>query len=182
MRPGATPIHFENETFMITIHLPRALRVPLYALFALIVGSAVQAHEKSVGDIDIVHPYATPSVPGARNGAAYVATLENTGKVPDRLLHVSTPVAASAEIHTMSMDAGVMRMREVDAIDIAPGAPIKMRPGMGYHFMLMDLKRPLKEGDSFPMTLQFEHAGLVDVKVVVQVPTAHAAETGGHMH
>jgi copper(I)-binding protein len=162
----------------------RALRASL-ALFAglvLLAGSPAGAHEKAAGDINIVHPYATPSVPGASNGAAYIATLENTGKTADRLLRASTPVAARAEIHTMSMDDGVMRMREIGEIAIVPGTPIKMRPGVGYHFMLMGLKQPLKTGDTFPMTLVFERAGAVEVKVVVQVPTAHAAETGAHTH
>ena len=169
---------------MITTLLRRAARtaLALSGCLALGLGGMAGAHEKTAGDIDIVHPYATPSVPGAPNGAAYIATLENTGKTPDRLLRVSTPVAARAEIHTMNMDDGVMRMREVDAIAIVPGTPIKMRPGMGYHFMLMDLRQPLKRGDTFPMTLVFERAGTVEVKVVVQVPTAHAAETGEHMH
>ena len=153
-----------------------------FAAAALWLAQGAAAHGASAGDIEIEHPYATPSVPGAKNGAAYIATLENTGKAPDRLLRVSTPVAARAEIHTMAMDDGVMRMREVDAIAVVPGAPVKMRPGMGFHFMLMDLKQPLKQGDSFPMSLVFEHAGEVDVKVVVQTPTAHAAETGEHKH
>ena len=81
----------------------------------------------------------------------------------------------------MSMDDGVMRMREVEAIAVAPGAPIKMRPGSGFHFMLMDLKQPLKDGESFPMTLEFERAGKVEVKVVVQVPKA-AESDAAHKH
>ena len=152
------------------------------ALFALVSIGIAHAHGGSAGDVSIGHPYATPSVPGARNGAAYIATLENSGKQPDRLLRASTPVAARTELHTMSMDAGVMRMREVDAIAIAPGAPIKMRPGQGFHFMLMDLKRPMKEGDTFPMTLEFERGGKVEVKVVVQVPKAQPADAAEHKH
>ena len=152
------------------------------ALFALAPIGIAHAHANSAGDVSIGHPYATPSVPGARNGAAYIATLENTGKQPDRLLRASTPVAARTELHTMSMDDGVMRMREVDALPLAPGAPIKMRPGQGFHFMLMDLKRPLKEGDTFPMTLEFERGGKVEVKVVVQVPKAQPADAAEHKH
>ena len=152
------------------------------ALFALVSIGIAHAHGSSAGDVSIGHPYATPSVPGARNGAAYIATLENSGKQPDRLLRASTPVAARTELHTMSMDAGVMRMREVDAIAIAPGTPIKMRPGQGFHFMLMDLKQPLKEGDTFPMTLEFERGGKVEVKVVVQVPKAQPADAAEHKH
>ena len=116
-------------------------------------------------------------MPGASVGAAYLGGLTNAGARPDKLLRASTPVAASVELHTMNVDdQGVMRMREIDAIELAPKQTVRMRPGMGMHFMLMGLHAPLKQGETFPMTLQFEHAGTVDIKVVVQ-----AAEPGGEM-
>ena len=127
-------------------------------------------------------PYATPSLPGTSNGAAYFAMLENTGNSADRLLRATTPAAARVELHTMAVDAqGVMRMREVDAIALAPHAKIRMRPGMGMHLMLVGLKEPLKDGAHFPMTLEFERAGKVDVTVNVQstVPGGGAA---AHAH
>lgn len=159
------------------------LRSVVVGACALALGVAAWAHGATLGDLEISHPYATPSVPGARNGAAYIAQLDNTGKQPDRLLRASTPVAARTELHTMAVDAGgVMRMREADAIALAPGASIKMRPGAGMHFMLIDLKQPLKEGDSFPMTLEFERGGKVEVKVVVQVPKAHGGDMAEHKH
>ena len=154
------------------------LAIPLAALSALAV-----AHDSSVGDIRIAHTFATPSLAGSSNGAAYFATLENTGDKPDRLLRASTPAAASVELHNMGMDPqGVMRMREVDAIELAPRASIRMRPGMGFHLMLIGLRQPLKEGATFPMTLTFERAGQVEVKVVVQTPRADAASAAMHMH
>ena len=123
----------------------------------------------------------TPSLAGSSNGAAYFATLENTGDKPDRLLRASTPAAASVELHNMGMDPqGVMRMREVDAIALAPKASIRMRPGMGFHLMLIGLRQPLKEGATFPMTLTFERAGKAEVKVVVQSPRADAPSRHAH--
>jgi copper(I)-binding protein len=150
----------------------------------LAVGGAALAHDYSAGDISIGHPFATPSLQGARTGAAYLADLENTGTQRDRLLRASTPVAQRVELHQMDVDAnGVMRMRELDAIAVEPKAPaIKMRPGMGTHLMLIDLKQPLKGGDTFPMTLEFERGGKVEVKVVVQVPTARGASDAAHNH
>ena len=149
----------------------------------LAVAATAHAHGGRAGDVEITHPFATPTPAGATNGAAYVATLENTGKQPDRLIRVSTPVAQRAEIHTMTVDAGgVMRMREVGEIALSPGVPVKMRPGDGYHFMLMGLKQPLKEGDSFPLTLEFERGGKAEVKVVVQVPKARPGEMAEHKH
>lgn len=145
------------------------------ALAALFVFTPAQAHGGRAGDVEITHPYATPTPPGAANGAAYIVTLENTGQQPDRLLRISTPVAQRAEMHTMAVDAGgVMRMRELSEIVVAPGAPVKMRPGDGMHLMLIGLKRPLRAGDSFALTMEFERGGTTEVKVVVQVPKAQA--------
>jgi hypothetical protein len=141
-------------------------RSPLVLAF---VAAAAFAHGSTLGDIEIGHPYATPSLPGTSNGAAYFAMLENTGNTADRLVRATTPVAARVELHTMAVDAqGVMRMREIDGIALAPHAKIRMRPGMGMHLMLVGLKEPLKDGARFPMRLEFERAGKVDVTVIVQ--------------
>ncbi len=150
------------------------------ALALLAIGAAAYGHGTDAGDVYIGHPYATPSLPGVDSGSAYIATLENNGAKPDRLLRASSPAAARVEMHDMNVDAGgVMRMREVDAIVIEPKHPIKMRPGAGLHLMLVNLKQPLKEGDTFPMTLEFERGGKVEVKVVVQVPK-HRDEAHSH--
>lgn len=140
-------------------------------------------HGSHVGDIAIGHPFATPSIAGTTNGAAYLASIENKGTVADRLVRASTPAAARVEIHTMSVDAqGVMRMREIDGIALAPKAKVQMKPGAGLHLMLMGLKEPLKEDASFPMTLEFERAGKVEVKVIVGPPKPGGAAPEGHMH
>ena len=111
------------------------------------------------------------------SGGAYL-TLENRGSAADRLLEVSSPVAASAQIHTMSMEGDVMRMREVGALDLAPATKVDMKPGAGYHIMLVGLKQPLQAGDKFPMTLNFEKAGKIEVSVTVDgkeaKPSSHA--------
>lgn len=141
------------------------------------------AHESKVGDVAIGHPFATPSLAGSPNGAAYFVLLENTGTRADKLLRASTPVAARVELHSMAVDArGVMRMREIDAIELPAKAKVRMRPGLGLHLMLVGLKEPLKEGATFPMTLEFERAGKAEVKVVVQTPRPRDAAGAGHMH
>lgn len=152
-------------------------RIGLIASIGCAAAISAAAHESKAGAVTIEHAYATPTLAGTSTGAAYIATLENTGDQPDRLVRASTPVAARVELHTMTVDAqGVMRMREADGV-LAPHTPIKMRPGMGMHLMLIDMKRPLKEGDTFPMTMEFERGGKVDVKVVVQVYKPRAADT-----
>ena len=140
-------------------------------------------HGASVGDIAIGHPYATPSIAGTSNGAAYLASIENKGAAADRLVRASTPMAARVEIHTMNLDAqGVMRMREIDGVALAPKAKVQMKPGAGLHLMLIGLREPLKEDATFPMTLEFERAGKVEVKVIVGQPRPGGAAAEGHMH
>ena len=144
---------------------------------ALLVG-AVHAAGYRAGNIRITDPHARPTVPGQAGGAAYL-TLENTGGSADRLVSVSSPVAQSAGIHTMRMDGDIMRMRDAGELRLAPAAKVEMKPGMGYHIMLNGLKQPLQAGATFPMTLNFEKAGEVDVSVTVDGKDAKPA---GHAH
>jgi copper(I)-binding protein len=73
------------------------------------------------------------------------------------------------------MDGGVAKMRRVDAINVPGGKSVVLKPG-GYHLMLIDLKQPLKEGDHFKISLQFEKAGEVEVEATVEAIGA----TGPH--
>ena len=108
---------------------------------------------------------AAPS--GATAGAAYL-TLSNLGSAPDRLLGGATPVASQVEVHEMSMDGGVMRMRPVlGGLVIPAGGTVALKPG-GYHIMLIGLKTPLTAGSKVPLTLNFEKAGLVKLQVPVR--------------
>ena len=134
------------------------------------------AHGYKVGAIAIGHPYARATVPGQPSGGAYLR-LENTG-ADDKLVSIKAQVSQSVELHTSSMDGDVMRMRQVDAIDVPANKAVVLAPG-GMHIMLVGLKAPLKEGDRFPMTLKFEKAGEVVVDVVVQ---AVSPEAPAHKH
>lgn len=151
------------------------------AMAALVLASlACQAHGYKVGAIDIGHPWARPTAAGQPTGGGYLK-LANGGP-PDKLLSASSDVAASVELHSMSLDGNVMRMRQVDAIDLPTGQTVELRPG-GLHIMLVGLKAPLKEGDSFPLKLKFEKAGEVTVDVKVGVPGKPAeASAGEHKH
>ncbi len=158
--------------------------VSLFSLSMLLSGAAL-SHEYKAGDIAIAHPHARATVPGQPAAAAYIG-LDNAGKAGDKLVGASSPVAKSVEIHTMSMDNNVMRMREVKAIELAPGAKISMKPGDGYHLMLLGLTKELKAGDKFPMTLVFEKFGPLEVSVSVDAPKpkaeAAAAMPAEHDH
>ena len=121
----------------------------LAATFAI--AAPALAHDYMQGDIHIMKPWSRPLAPVSANGAAYM-TLVNKGSAADKLVAVSTPMAMKAELHTHTMEGGMMKMRRVDAIEIAPGTPSVLKPG-GLHVMMMGLKEPLVEGKSYPLTL-----------------------------
>jgi len=83
------------------------------------------------------------------------------------LVAASSPIAKKAEMHTMSMEGMVMKMRPVAGIDLPAGQAVTLQPG-GLHIMLVDLAKPLKAGQTFPLTLTFEKAGSKTVNVAVE--------------
>lgn len=134
---------------------------------SLAISTSTSAQDYKLGTLHIEHPYARGTVPAQPSGAVYFA-IENKGTNGDKLIGVTSPVAKNVEIHTMSMDGDVMKMREVQGIEIKPSATISMKPGDGYHVMLIGLKQQLKSGDTFPLTLTFEKSGKLKVSVKVE--------------
>ena len=147
----------------------------LVALALLGMGSA-HAHDFKKGDVVMDHPYATPSLAGTTTGAVYFKSIRNKGKTPDRLLSARTAVAARVEIHQMQMDGNVMRMRQVPALELPAQTEVSLRHGGAgtHHLMLLDMAKPLKDGDRFDLELVFEKAGTRRVNVWVQTPRAGA--------
>lgn len=136
-------------------------------LTAFALSSFAYANDYMAGSLHIADPVARATVPGQPSGAAYLS-IENHGKDADKLIAVSSSIAKSTQIHTMSMEGDVMKMREVDGIALKPASKTVMQPGSGYHIMLIGLKQPLKIGDQFPLTLIFEKAGKLEVSVSVE--------------
>lgn len=161
------------------------LRGAFLALCAAFSSPIVLAHSYEVGAIKIGHPWARPTVVGQTAGGGYLK-LENSGKTADRLMSVSSAAAERVELHTMKLDGDVMRMRQLDAIELPPGASVELKPG-GHHLMLVGLKAPLELGKSIPLKLTFEKAGDVMVEVKVEkapasTPAPAADHTGHHKH
>lgn len=116
----------------------------------------------------------TRATPTSRSGAGYL-TLRNTGDAADRLLAAESPAARTVELHTMTMEEGVMRMRPAAPPAIAAGGELRLAPG-GLHLMLMDLAEPLAVGATVPLTLRFERAGAVAASLSVQPIGARGPE------
>ena len=146
---------------------------------AATVPAMAEAHEYALGGLKIGHPWSRPTPNGAPTAAGFL-TLTNTGAQPDRLLGGSSPLVTQIQVHQMSMDGGIMRMRELpDGLVLPPGATVRLEPG-GYHLMLIGPKAPFKVGDHIPATLKFAKAG--SIKVEFDVQTARpAAEDHGAM-
>ncbi len=135
------------------------------------------ADDVTVGSLKISAPWARATPKGAKVGGGYF-TITNAGTTADHLVGGSTDVANTFEIHRMSMDNGVMKMRAVPAgVDIKPGETVELKPG-GYHIMMMGLKRQLVQGQHFKATLQFEKAGKVDVDFAIEGIGAMKADSG----
>jgi len=157
--------------------------VAALALALLAAAPAARAADYDVGSIHISQPWSRATPKGASAGAGYM-TITNTGNEPDRVTCVSSDASAECQIHTMTMDNGVMKMRPVEGgLEILPGQTVMLKPG-GLHVMLLDLKHPLEAGSSMKATLKFDHAGTVDVEfptAAIGAPAPGADAGGGSM-
>jgi periplasmic copper chaperone A len=155
------------------------LKSILAAAALCVAGLSAQAHSFKIGSIAIDHPYARATAPGQPTGGGYLE-LDNHGG-NDRLVSASASISSAVELHSMSMEGDVMRMRQVDGIALPAGKAVELKPG-GLHIMFVGLKAPLKAGDKFPMKLKSEKAGEAEVTVNVEAPGAAMAASAGHRH
>ena len=124
------------------------------------------AHEYTAGSVSVTHPWARATPPGATVGVAFAEVSVGDGAA-DTLVSASSPVAGRVEVHSMTEEDGIMKMRRLDTLAIAPGKPVVLSPA-GNHIMLFDLKQPLKDGDLIQVTLVFEKAGPITIDASVE--------------
>lgn len=158
------------------------LAAPLVA--AALPTAAVLAHGYKAGAISIAHPWSRQTAPGQTVGGGFLV-VTNAGGKEDRLISATSPAAAEVQLHTMSMDGGVMRMRQVtDGLPVPAHGKLELKPG-GFHVMFIGLKAPLKLGAKVPATLTFKRAGKVKVAFAVEAITytgPSAAPAMDHSH
>lgn len=152
----------------------RAITTCLLAVF-LIVTSMVPSLLKAkdgvtVGDLRVEQPWARASIGTSRPAAAYLHIVNN-GTASDRLVGLESPVAGHIEVHRSMSKGNVMRMEATGPLVIPPGGTVTLKPG-AMHVMLMKLKSPLKRGSTFPLVLQFENAGRVELMIPILGPGA----------
>jgi periplasmic copper chaperone A len=139
-------------------------RILSVVLMIAAVAAAVPAQAEDAG-IVVSDAWAKPTLKGTRTGAVYL-TLTNRGGGTDHLVAISTPVAERSELHEDVMSKGVMSMKPVPDLALAPGASIAIAPGH-YHVMLIGVRVPLTAGQSFPLTLTFDKGGPIEANVTV---------------
>ena len=147
------------------------LAVLLFAAAVLPVASAPKSPK-----IIVEAAWSRTTPPTAKVGAVYL-TVRNTGSKSDRLFDGQTPVAARVEIHEMGTRDGAGFMRKIDVLDIPASGTVTFEPG-ALHLMLIGLTGRLVEGQTYPLDLHFEKAGIVKADVTVKGFAARSHKTG----
>ncbi len=149
------------------------LRVTRMAAVALVL-SGLTVGMAAAHDGDHASPEASPdaspeaSPVAVSTGAAYMV-IANAGDEADRLIGGETGAAETVEIHEVADDSGVMTMRPLpDGLEIPAGETVELEPG-GHHLMLVGLTGDLTPGETFELTLEFEHAGKVMIEVAIHM-------------
>ena len=125
--------------------------------------TTASAADFKAGSLSVSDPWSNATPKGAPVGVGYM-NITNSGTDPDRLIGGSSDISAKVEVHNMTMDNGVMKMRPVQGgLEIKPGATVEFKSG-SYHLMFIDLKKPLVAKDHIKAALVFEKAGTVNVE------------------
>ena len=142
------------------------MRLLTTAAIAFCMSANAMANDYKAGSIEISTPWSRATPKGAQTAIGYM-TIKNNGTTPDRLIGGSIDVADHFQLHAMTMENGIAKMRELSDIEIKPGQTIEFKPG-GSHVMFVNLKRPLSKGEHINGTLVFEHAGKVKIEYSVE--------------
>lgn len=142
-------------------------KLSLFALASLLMLSTAFGHDYKIADLVIKHPVARATPANAPVSAGYMK-ITNNGSQADRLISATVNFAGKVEIHEMSVQNDVMKMRELsEGLEIPAGETVVLKPG-GFHMMFMKLENQLVEDEKYPATLIFEKAGSVDVTLNVE--------------
>ena len=106
----------------------------------------------ALAQLTVQDPWVRATVPAQKATGAF---MQLQSPQDAKLVSAQSPVAGVVEVHEMAMEAGVMKMRAVTGLPLPAGKTVALQPG-GYHVMLMDLKAPIKAGETVPLTLVIE--------------------------
>ena len=162
------------------------IKLNFYALFLLMSLCATNAQALDAVTnkelVSIINAWVRPTNPGQDVGAAYMTFLSAQDTT---LVNIQSDITSSIEIHNMTMENGVMKMRMMEKLPLVAGKPYNLAPG-GFHLMLFDLKKPLNIGDQVNFALTFKsknkHEFKQNIKVMVQSPAEASTTKYLHIH
>ncbi len=136
-------------------------------LFFVALMLPLTAHAESiVPNIFIRDGWSVPPVAGLNIGVAYVSMVNQYAE-PVTLTHITGDVSETIELHTHLLVKDIMQMRQLNELVIEPNQDVTFKPG-GLHLMLINLKKPLDVGDSFPVTFHFKDREPVTTTITVR--------------
>lgn len=154
----------------------------LLSMSALFSTSAVAADT----GVSVSNAWSRATAPGQSSAGVWFSI---TSKEDAKLLAASSPLAGTTQLHTMSHEHGMMKMRAIESLDLPAGKAVELAPG-GNHVMLLDLKQPLKAGDHVPLKLSVQFADKrkvtleveAEVKALGEVQGGEGQDAHSHMH
>ncbi len=163
------------------------MRAFLFAMSAALAAGCGQVAQEAPSEtaapvaessLNVSDAWAAPTPGGVDVSAGYL-TIANVGQVEDQLVAASSPRAARVEIHEMSDDNGVMRMRQVPSVTILPGGEAHLAPG-GHHLMFFGVTQPFAEGEEIPVELRFQSGAVINVSLAVRRGGHDGGEHNSH--
>jgi copper(I)-binding protein len=151
-----------------------------FAGILAVAASTAYATDYKAGTLEISDPWSRATPKGATVAAGYMK-ITNIGSTADRLIGGSSDIAPKFEVHEMTMENGVMKMRPVKGgLDLKSGENVELKPG-SFHVMFVGLTKPLAAGDHIKATLQFEKAGTINIDFDVRAMGSAAPMPGMKM-
>ena len=129
-------------------------------------------------DVRIENAWVRSTAPGQKVAGGF---MDLTADADMKLVGSSSPVSKHMELHMMKMGGGVMVMRPLPEIPLPRGKTVNLQPG-GLHLMFIELKQPIKEGDTVPISLTFRNAAGKEQQVQVEAPARRGRAMGQHHH
>ncbi|MEZ0289140.1 MAG: copper chaperone PCu(A)C [Methylophilus sp.] len=133
-------------------------------------------------EVKITNAWVKPTVPGQPVAGAYMALISD--KDVD-IVATQSPVAGKAEIHSMSMEGNIMRMKKLDRLQLKAGKAVELKPG-GFHLMLIELNHQIKEGEIVPISLVTQDVSgkkaTITIKAITTAPKMSESPSDMHMH
>ena len=142
------------------------IRTAAAAAMLVAVATAVATPAQAQANVSVKDAWVRATVPQQKATGAF---MQLQAARDSKFVSASSPLTPTVEVHEMAMQGDVMRMRQVQSVDLPAGKTVELKPG-GYHIMMMNLKAQVKEGDTVPFTLVFEGKDGKREQVEIQAP------------